>query len=303
MSKSEKIAERLPHFYRYWENDSEISGLIAAMGKCLDEAEKELVSIMRAHWVDTAIIGDLDKLGSLYKLNRKEGESDSDYRKHLKNAIDSYNGSGTIKAIKKLVGKILGVPEESVNIVENPPVNLKWTWKVNAEHHDWTVNPMNIHEAVPDITIKVDTKNAKITNPSLTNTSTGEDITFRGDIASGDILKISNGLAMLNDVDQTDKLSTTAIPKLPRRKSKWQFTEDIGAYQGHFDQAKFDTSYFVTDIVSTTVTFEWVANQPATFELHIPNEILVKAGVTANYIQEIVNSVKACGVKAEVKVI
>jgi len=302
VSRNEEIAERLPHFYTYWENNSSISGLIAAMGKRLDETEKEFVSIMRAHWVDTANIGDLDRLGSLYNLNRNEGESDSDYRNRLKTAILSYKGGGTIGAIQMLVRITLRLPQDyPVKIVENPPVNLKRTWEVNAGR-EWIVNPRNIHEAVPEITITVNTENAKITNPSLTNTTAEEIITFRGDIAYGDILKISNGRAMLNGEDQTDKLSTTTIPKLPRRKSKWQYAELIGANLGAFDKAQFDNSFFVTDIVST-VTFEWTANQPATFELHIPNEILMKAGVTANYMQEIVNSVKACGIKAEVKVV
>jgi len=302
VSRSEEIAERLPHFYTYWENNSSISGLIAAMGKRLDEIEKEFVSIMRAHWVDTANIGDLDRLGSLYNLTRKEGESDSDYRNRLKTAILSYKGGGTIGAIQTLTRITLRLPQDyPVKIVENPPVNLKRTWEVNAGR-EWIVNSRNVHEAIPDITITVNAENTKITNPTLTNTTTGENITFRGDITYGDILKISNGRAVLNFEDQTDKLSTTTIPKLPRGKSKWQYTELIGANLGAFDMAQFDNSFFVTDIVSN-VTFEWTANQPATFELHIPGEILMKAGVTANYMQEIVNSVKACGVKAEVKVI
>jgi uncharacterized protein YpuA (DUF1002 family) len=51
------------------------------------------------------------------------------------------------------------------------------------------------------------------------------------------------------------------------------------------------------------VTFKWNANQTATFELHIPKELLDKAGVTVDHMQDILNSVKTCGVKAEVKVI
>ncbi len=302
LARSEKIAERLPHFYRYWDNGSSISGLIAALGKRLDEAEREFVSIMRSHWVDTASGEDLDRLGALYNLNRKEGEPDSDFRNRLKTAIISYKGGGTIGAIQMLVRITLRLPQDyPVKIVENPPINLKNTWKVDADH-EWFVNPRNIHEAVPDITISVNTENAKITNPTLMNITTGEAITFRGDVAYGDVLKISSGRAVLNDTDQTDKLSTTTIPKLPRRKSKWRYTEFIGANLGTFDQTQFDNSVFVIEIIST-VTFEWTANQPANFELELPKEILMKAGITEKYMQEIVNSVKACGVKAEVKVI
>lgn len=302
MSRRDKIAGKLPHFYRYWENGSSISGLITAMGKRLDEGEKEFVSIMRSHWVDTASNDDLDRLGVLYNLKRKEGESDSDYRNRIKTAIISYKGGGTIGAIQMLVRITLRLPQDyPVKIVENPLVNLRRTWKVNAGR-EWIVNPRNIREAVPDITITVETENGKIIDPTLTNITTGEAITFKGDVAYGDVLKISNGQAMLNDADQTDKLSTATIPKLSRQKSKWQYTEFIGANLGTFDRTQFDNSVFVIDMVST-VTFEWTANQPATFELQLPKEILMKAGATEKYMQEIVNSVKACGVKAEVKVI
>lgn len=302
MSRSEKIAERLPHFYTYWENSSSISGLIASIGKPLDETEKELVSIMRAHWVDTANIGDLDKLGYLYNHKRKENESDLNYRNRLKTAILRYQGGGTIEAIQKLVRIILRLPDKyPVEIVENPPINLKKSWKVNAGH-EWIVDPRSVYETVPDITITVNTENAKITNPILTNISTEEAITFRGDVKYGDILKISNGRAMLNGVDQTDKLSTTVIPKLPRQKSRWQYTEFIGANQLVLDRTNFDSSVFAINIMST-VTFEWTANQPATFELYLPERLLFKAKVSADYIQERINTVKACGVKAEVKVI
>lgn len=302
MPRAEKISARLPHFYKHWEHSSSISGLIAALSKPLDEAEKEFVSIMRAYWVDTASRGDLEKLGALYNINRKDSEPDSDYRNRLKTAIISYKGGGTIGAIQTLVRITLRLPQDyPVQIVENLPLMLKRKWKVSAGR-EWIVNPRNIHDTVPEITIAVETENAKITDPTITNLTTGESITFRGDLSYGDVLKISNGRAILNDKDHTDNLSTTSLPRLPRKKSNWQYTEYIGANQGAFDLTQFDRSVFMIEIIST-VTFEWTANQPATFELLMPKELLMKAGVTADYMQDVLNSVKACGVKAEVKVI
>ena len=301
MTRAKKISERLPHFYTHWEPGSSIAGLIAALGKRLDESEKDMISIMRTHWVDTSNGVDLDRLGALFNIKRKEGELDTDYRNRLKTAIISYKGGGTISAIQMLVRITLKLPQDfPVQIVENPPVTLKKTWKVSAGR-EWLVNPRNIYETVPDVTITVETDNAKIKDPTITNLTTDESVTFRGDISHGDVLHISNGRAMLNGKDLTDRLSTKSMPGLPRKKSKWRYTEYVGANMGIFDQTHFDDSVFVIDIIST-VTFEWTAHQPATFDLILQKEMLTRAGITERFMQDIVNSVKACGVKAGVKV-
>jgi hypothetical protein len=48
---------------------------------------------------------------------------------------------------------------------------------------------------------------------------------------------------------------------------------------------------------------EWVAHQPASFDVLIPRGILQKAGITENYLQELINLIKAVGVVGTVKVI
>jgi hypothetical protein len=284
----------------HWEPGSSIANLVATLGKRLDESEKDMVSIMRTHWVDTSNGVDLDRHGALYSIKRKEGEMDTDYRNRLKTAIISYKGGGTVGAIKMLIRITLKLPQDfPVQIAENPPVTLKKTWKVSAGR-EWMVNPRNINETVPDVTITVDTENARIKDPTITNLTTDESVTFRGDISHGDALSISKGRAMLNGKDLTDRLSTTSVPGLPREKSKWRYTEYVGANMGIFDRTHFDDSVYVIDIIST-VTFEWTAYQPATFDLVLQKEMLNKAGVTESFMQDILNSVKACGVKAVVK--
>ena len=300
MTRARKISDRLPHFYKHWEPGSSIADLIAALGKRLDESEKDMVSIMRAHWVDTSNGSDLDRLGALYSIIRKNGELNTDYRSRLKTAIISYKGGGTVGAIQMLIRITLKLPQDfPVQIVENPPVTLKKIWKVSAGK-EWLVNPRNIYETVPDVTITVETENAKIKDPTITNLTTNESVTFRGDISHGEVLIISKGRATVNGKDLTDRLSTTRLPGLPREKSKWRYTEYVGANMGIFDRTNFDDSVFIINIIST-VTFEWIAYQPATFDLVLHKEMLAKAGVTESFIQDIVNSVKACGVKAGVK--
>jgi hypothetical protein len=302
MGGSDRISGRLPHFYTSWDPESSVAEFIAAQGKRSDECEKELVSIMRAHWVDTAHGDDLDRIGAIFSVKRRENEPDKEYRNRLKTAIISYKGGGTIRAIRMLVAIALKLPqEEPVTLVENPQVTMKRSWKTSAGR-EWDVNPGSIRASVPSVTLSVETGKARVTNPTLTNLTTGESITYNGDLATGDVLEIRDGNATLNGKPCTKNLSAPSVPWLPRKKSRWQYMEGIGANAGTFDAGRFDQSVFVIDVI-TTVTFEWQAHAPARFELHLPGDLLVRAGIRIDTMQDLVDSVKACGVKGTVKVI
>ncbi|HTX44416.1 MAG TPA: hypothetical protein VMC61_06765, partial [Methanocella sp.] len=294
--RAEKIASRFPHFYVSWDKSSTVSSLVSSVGKTMDETEKEFVSIMRSHWVDTANGEDLDRLGALFSIGRGKGEQDADYRGRLKTAIISYNGGGTLGSIRMMTRIVLGLPQDyPVEIKENPRVAMKKAWKVRA-NSDWKVDPKSIADAEPEITIALETKDVKISNPTISNLDTGESVTFNGALSYGEVLKIGNGRATVNGADKTDRLSVAKVPSMPRRKTKWQYTEAIGANLGVFDRAQFDKSVFAVDITSS-VTFEWAAFQPASFEVLVPKALLDKSGVKAVYIQRLIDSVKACGVR------
>ena len=196
----------------------------------------------------------------------------------------------------------MGLPANApVEIKENPLTKPKQTWKLNA-NSEWTIDPRNVTDTVPEITIAVETEGARITNPTISNLDTGESIMFGDSLSYGDVLKIKDGAATLNGKDVSEKLSVKKVPSLPRRKTRWQYTEAVGANIGTFDRSMFDKSVFAVNLL-TAVTFEWTARQPASFEVRIPKEQLKKSGVSREYIQELVNSVKACGVKGEVTVV
>jgi len=196
----------------------------------------------------------------------------------------------------------LGLSQDyPVEIRENPLVAMKKTWKVRA-NNDWKVDPKSIADAEPEITIALETKDVKISDPTITNLDTGESVTFKGILSYGEVLRIGKGRATVNDVDKTERLSVEKVPSMPRRKTKWQYTESIGANLGVFDRAQFDKSVFAVDITSS-ITFEWAAFQPASFEILVPKALLDKSGVKAAYIQRLIDSVKACGVRGEVKVV
>lgn len=310
VTRVEKIAERFPHFYLHWEHTSLIYSLIHAMGTQFDEMEKDLLTIIRSHWVDSANDGDLDRLGNIFNMTRREflvngtvtKEIDQEYRNRLKMAITSYMGGGTLPAIRTMVRITLGLPiDYPVDIIENPPKIRKWSKEVKAGN-EWQMKSYTIKESVPDITLTVVSPDVIISNPSIMNTTTEESITFRGTLKTGDILQIKRGQAFLNNKDLTRNLSSSRVPTLPRQRSKWKYTEDIGANIGVFDYTQFDTSVFAVDILSR-ISMEWVANQPASFDVLIPRELLQRSGVTEQYLQELIDLIKAVGVIGTVKVI
>lgn len=167
---------------------------------------------------------------------------------------------------------------------------------------EWTVDPRSIKSSTPDITITIDNRDTAAVNPTIANVDTGEAVTYNGRLSYGDSLKISNGTMLLNGRDETQNLSGTKVFAMPRKKAKWRYTESIGSNIAAFDGAYFDKSVFAVDIASS-VTFEWTAYQPATFEVLIPKALFEKSGARPEYVQRLVDSVKACGVKGEVKII
>lgn len=299
MSGTQRIIDRFPSFYKSWDITSLISRVVSALGKRLDEAEKEIVAVLRAHWVDTAMRSDLDSLGASYNMKRRPNESDSDYRNRLKRAIIEFKGGGTVSAVLTSVKAWLGLPEEHhLELIENPPKRIHKELEVKTGE-TWRLSSASISDAVPSITIGVETEDSKITNPTITNIDTNESITFKGVIQSGKRLNIKDGKATLNGVDVTKKLSTTTIPKLLRKESNWRYTELIEREIGVFDAARFDGSVFEIGIPPATLGFKWTAYQPATFEIQIPRGVTSESALSLA--QEVIDSIKAVGVKATVK--
>jgi hypothetical protein len=412
--RAEKISQRFPHFYRSWDATSQVALLISAIGKCMDESEKDLVSIIYAHWVDKANGKDLDKLGALICTERKEGESDADYRNRLKIAVLRYKGGGTVESVKAAVRIALKLPQDyPIVINENSGVkrigiyNVKTggSWKVDQQE------TMSVTDAPLDIIITVRNKGSRIRDPRITNLDSKDSVTFKGELAYGDRLRItSRGKALLNGKDKTSSLKIPGTrrplrenPKLikeisrfpdilnlkiltlPRNGSNWMFTfqeiaryesgifdescfdecyflqaedkgifdescfdecyflqaEDKGIFnegcfdkchflqgedKGIFDESCFDESCFLQETraaarkvdfengvfdksafnrshffleAEASVTFEWIASQPHEFELRIARKLLTDASISEGEIKEVLNTVKASGIKAD----
>jgi len=302
MKRTQKILDRLPSFYRTWDTKSLIFNMVYALGKRLDESEKDLYAVMWAHWVDKAFDGDLDKLGILYNLKRKPDETDPAYRSRLKRAIMEFKGGGTINAVLTSVRTALGLPRDyPLELVENPQKEMYKEFQVRTGE-TWRLSSSSVLDAPPGIEINVETEGLKSTNPTITNLETGETVALKGTLQKGEVLRIEGGKAFLNNVDATDRLSKAMALRLLRKGSDWRYTEVLEKEIGVFDTALFDSSMFAIGIPTVNIGFRWMSHEPATFEIRIPKEAAPSKS-SLSLAQEVVDSIKAAGVRAIISIV
>lgn len=302
MERTKRILDRLPLFYRSWDRNSLIFNLLFTMGKRLDEAEKEVTAILRSHWVDTSFGTDLDKLGAIFGFERKSHEGNPEYRNRLKQAVIEFKGGGTINALLTSVRMTLGLPRDyPLEIVENPPIEVQREFDVNPGDI-WAFSSESVLDATPTIGVSIKSESEKITNFSITNVETNDSITYKGSILKGQKLVIEEGKGMLDRRSVKSSLSTTVVPKLVRKQHKWRYEEPISEEIGMFDDAVFDESKFAIGIPTVRLSFNWVAYQPATFEIRIPQEAITRVD-DVTLVEEAVDYIKATGVSAIIKIV
>jgi hypothetical protein len=92
------------------------------------------------------------------------------------------------------------------------------------------------------------------------------------------------------------------VPNLLRKGSVWKYSEALLEKIGVFDTAIFDEHTFAVGVPTVRLHFEWTRRQPATFMIKIKSETLMKNGITESNLQKTVDSLKAAGVNAIIKV-
>ena len=301
MSQQNRIAERLPSIYKSWNPDSLIYKFLGAFAKRFEESQKDIRRILRSHWIDTAHGGDIDKLGIIFNLTRTEGQSDSEFKDRVKNAIQEYRGGGTVKAVLATLKGTLGTTNgDQIKLIENPPRNMKIEKIVHAGDI-WSMKSESIMDAKPSIKFKVLEENAEAKNPTLQNLATGETLSFTDSLQSGEELTILDGKASLGKTNVTKKIKKTEIT-LTRKESSFQYTEALSEKIARFDTGTFDTSIFAVGIPEISIVFQWEAHRPASFEVQIPKAILERTGTNPERVEKIIHSVKASGVTATLKI-
>lgn len=302
MSRAEKMCDRLPKFYKGWDRNSLVYTFMSSFASQLDDADEQIAEIMRAHWVDSATGQDLDRLGAAVLSMRMLGEDDEKYRLRIRRAVSDYRGGGTVRAILESVMGLLGTSSEGdVEIVENPLLSLSEEVKVMAGE-TWTISSRTVEDVEPRIRISVN-EGGEVKDPTLTNLKTGDTVTFKGTLVSGDEIILSNGRAELNGKDETENVEVKGFPMLLREGSIWKYNESLSGLLGVFDSAKFDEHTFTKGIPFLTIRFDWEGHAPASFEVRIKSGALKRSGLEVGDVERFVSRMRAAGVSSKVRVI
>jgi hypothetical protein len=297
------MVERLPQFYRAWDRKSNFFQFLRGFSKELDEDQKQMFSVMRSHWIDTAYSSDLDLLGSLFRLSRRPGELDDSFRRRIKFYIPEFTGGGTRESIIAQTMLYLDMRDQSPLLIENPPTDQ--ISRKSVKHGDkWRVYSHSIDNEIPTIVITIQEGNYRLPGPMITDLDTQSSVKFDGVIESGQALVIDeNGKAALDGIDITDKLIKTGNIMMPRKGSSWTFRDSLTPIIGRFDDAAFDRNAYEMYIPTTNLEIKWNARLLASFEIAVPENVLNNSGVTQSELEQMVDFIKASGVKSFVKIV
>ncbi len=300
MSRLERISNRLPRLYVSYEKSSLIFNLLQAIDKELSNLDEGITDLMKSHWVDSAEGKDLDKMAVLVSSYRAS-EDDLVFRRSLKKTIEEYRGGGTISIILERLQDLLSPGEnDDIEIIENPRVKTSAEFSVVASD-TWILGSESIKDETTTLAISIDGK-GEVTNPKIINLDTNKSISFKGKLIAGKQLKIGQKKALLGDQDITNKVNSEDALKLFRKKSEWKYTESLSGVIGIFDTAKFDENNFAVGIPTIKVRFDWEKSQPSVILVKIKSSVLFKSGLTKQYLEKTLNSIKAAGVKVVLKV-
>ncbi|MCB0087472.1 MAG: hypothetical protein KDE54_06145, partial [Caldilineaceae bacterium] len=114
-TKTERILSYLPGTFRALPKPTALYSVSDAFGAELLKGENSLAAVMQAHWVDRAdqsapVIDDLARIGALYGLAPRDGESVEEFREHLKRYIRTFlEGTVTVQGVLRITAEALGL--------------------------------------------------------------------------------------------------------------------------------------------------------------------------------------------------
>jgi hypothetical protein len=284
MSRTKNIIGRLPHFYQSDEEGNHLYRLIAVFGALLDEAEEDLLKVMRAHWIntadnegskgfDTSQKGDLDKILSLYLENlggtsllrqtkRKTGDQgvadDRIYRERMMGLIQVLlNGASTKAGVREIVGANLGIlgntaeakyVREKIRIEEFLP-EIRTTVHSEGEIFGLisVLNP-NPEPTRPDFIVTLSNFGFALIKPKILHLQSGASWGYDGVLSGNDRLSFFND-GSGNYTNNSENKSFEAEQQLggisfQPGENDFLLSADYGTAQGRFDSTPFDYAHF-----------------------------------------------------------
>jgi len=120
MSESDTPRERLADSLKTpYPADGEVwSALLAAFAREFEELEAARADVLNAKFVTSATTEQLDKLASIFGLDRHQGESDPIYRARLQVALRAQLTSATVDEISDVVATLLNLDSADIEIEE-----------------------------------------------------------------------------------------------------------------------------------------------------------------------------------------
>jgi hypothetical protein len=332
---SDRIINRLPQFYKSWDKGSILFSFIDSFANELRKQKKELVNIRQTHWIDTSYGKNLDLLANIFKLYRKQEESDEDFRNRIKRFLFEFTGGGTKKSILAQTVAYLNLKEEHEMpiLIENPLRKKKI--QMTVQNGD----KINIKsESIDDkdflLELSLEEEGFEILDPSIYDVDRNSSIQFHGTLKSGEKLIINteeksvthiksdfiidninnepsnstNSSVSNNQSNNMNNNSSNSLflddnMKVPRKKSTWIFKENTTPKLGRFDEAFFDENFYEVYVPKCSLNIEWKAKLLSSFELQIESESFKRSGVSIENFSDLVNSIKAAGVKAYIEII
>jgi hypothetical protein len=279
MSRTTQIVSRFPSFYQSDDNENLFYQFIGVFASMLDDAEEDLIRVMRTHWVNTADNegskgfdatqkGDLDKIFGLYleslggtvllkqgtRRTGPDGKLDDDlYRTRILGVIQVLkNGASTKTGIVDIVAANLGIlpdlpfaqeAKSGIRIIEFlPEITNSVSGLFVALFEDIPQTNESPVPAVPEFRLHFhDDLPAPLINPRITLPATKQSVQYIGTIKPGDDLYfLSDGGGLHNGV-AFQPLGSFILPPGP---ANLRLEAEIGLPAGLFNNTFFDYSQF-----------------------------------------------------------
>ena len=117
--RTNKVLDRLPSWWRK-DLDSNTYGLVKSFAFEYGAISNESYKMQDEVYVNTSTGSYLDALGRIFKLSRRAGETDSQFRTRIIAYWPGFSGGGTKDAIVTTINKITGVPTSDIAVTEIP---------------------------------------------------------------------------------------------------------------------------------------------------------------------------------------
>lgn len=246
MPKTFEILKYFPDFHQAVDRSKLLYHVVDVIASRLQEIENDMVSVMKAHWIETAEdFDDLEKIAALYGIEREDYEDMDQFRAKVKDIIRLYlAGPGTVPSIIEFIAIALrrynveierdeegnaeiihpvnggefrsqsriyfGDEEDYIEIYENRKIEKSYRRDAIRHGETWFQKNGGFLDYYPEITFYgYDTRTI---NPILFNKNKGCAIGFGGMIAKNNELKIKANKegyldsAILDDKDVKNRI-------------------------------------------------------------------------------------------------